>query len=120
MAHRTYKLSKFLTRILQKYTGKSFSFVKDSKGLAESLIGKTINLDETIVSFDVSALFTSIPVHVALEVINRKIATDISQEGLQAIVEHSHSIPNNKIIALLELVLSSCVFAFQHRFYKQL
>ena len=73
----TYKLSKFLTRILQKYTGKNFSFVKDSKGLAESLKGKTINPDETIVSFDVSALFISIPVLVALEVINRKITTHI-------------------------------------------
>ena len=33
-------VSKFLTRILQRYTGKNVSFVKDSKGLAESLKGK--------------------------------------------------------------------------------
>ena len=42
--------------ILHKYTGKNFSFVKDSKGLAKCLKGKTINPDETILSFDVSAL----------------------------------------------------------------
>ena len=105
----TYKLLKFLTRILQKYTGKNFSFVKDSKGLAESLKGKTIKPDETIVSFDVSALFSSIPVPVTMEVINRKITTHISHIRLQAFLEHSHSIPKDKIIAVLELVLKSCV-----------
>ena len=105
---------------LQKYTGKNFSFVKVSKGLADSLKGKTINPDETIVSFDLRALFTYIPVPVVLEVINRNITTYISQEGLQAFLEHSHSIPKDKSIALLEPVLKNCVFLFQHKFYKQL
>ena len=101
---------------MQKYTGKNFSFVKDSKGLAESLIGKTINPDKTIVSFVVSALFTSIQVPVALEVINRKLITYISQEGLQASLEHSITITKDKIIALLQLVLKNSVFTFQHKF----
>ena len=103
--------------ILQKYTDKNF-FIKDSK--AESLNGKTINPDGTIVSFDVHAIFTSIPVPVTLEVINRKLTTHISQEELQAFLEHSHSICKDKIIALLELVVNNCVFKFQHKFYKQL
>ena len=68
----TYKVSKFLTNILQRYTGKNFSFDKDSKGLADSLKRKIIKYDETLVSCDVSPLFASIPVLVALEVINKK------------------------------------------------
>ena len=104
---------------MQRYAGKNFSFVKDSKGLAESLKEKTINPDETIVYFDVSALFTSIPVPVALEVINRKLTTHITQEGLQAFLEHSHSIPKDIIISLLKLVLNNCVLSLQHKFYKQ-
>ena len=104
---------------MQKFTDNNFS-AKDSRGLAESLKGKTTNPDETIVSFDASTLFSSIPVSVALEVINRKITTHISQEGLQAFLEHSHTIAKDKIIALLELVLNNCVFSFQHKFYKQL
>ena len=64
----------------------------------------------------VSALITSIPVPVVLEVLNRKIRAHISQEGLLAILEHSHSIPKDKIVALLELVLNNHVFSFQHKF----
>ena len=100
--------------------GKNFSFVKDSKGLANSLKGKSIISDETIISFDVNALFTSIPVLVALGVMNRKLIMHITQEGTQSFLEHTHNICKEKIIALLELVLNNCVFSFQHGFYKQL
>ena len=66
-AHGTslHKLARFLTKILQQYCGNDFSFVKDRKGLAESLKEQNVASDEALVSFDVRALFSSIPVPVA-------------------------------------------------------
>ena len=58
----TYKLALFLTKILQQYCGNNFSLVKDIKGLDASLKKQKVAPDETVVSFDVSGLFTSIPV----------------------------------------------------------
>ena len=69
----TYNLAKYLTTILKVYTGHTSSFVKDSKDLTDKLKTLKIQENEEMVSFDVSALFTSIQVDQALEVINRLI-----------------------------------------------
>ena len=66
----TYQLAKFLTKILKRYTGITPTFVKDSKCFSKYLRTVHIGKDEELVSFNVSALFTSIPVPTALNVIN--------------------------------------------------
>ena len=69
----TYNAAKFTTKILQNYCGKILSFIKDSSDFIKKI--KHLSIDpeeETLVSFDVSALLTSIPVPVALQVINSK------------------------------------------------
>ena len=72
----TYTMAKFITKILQNYCGKTSSFVKDSTDVIKKIKHLSINPEEeTLVSFDVSALFTSIPVPVVLQVINSKIST---------------------------------------------
>ena len=58
----TYQLTKFLTKILQKYMGMTPSFVKDSKGFSQYPRLVHLVQDKELVTFDVSALFTSIPV----------------------------------------------------------
>ena len=61
----TYNTVKFITKILQNYCGKTSSFVKDSTDFIKKIKHLSINPEEeTLVSFDISALFTSIPVPV--------------------------------------------------------
>ena len=69
----TYNLAKYLTKILKVYVGHSSSFVKDSKDLQDKLKSIKLQDNEELVSFDVSAVFTSIPVNQALDVINQLI-----------------------------------------------
>ena len=62
-----YNTAKFITKVLQNYFGKISFFVKDSTDFIQKIKYLSINLEEeTLVSFDVSALFTSIPVPVTV------------------------------------------------------
>ena len=110
----TYNTGKFITKILQNYSDKTSSFVKDSTDFIKKIKLLSINSEEeTLVSFDVSALFTSIPVPVALQVINSKISTYTNFTNVC-------KIPTVEFIKLLEFALTNCIFCFNKKFYKQL
>ena len=106
------------------YIGHTSSFVKDSKDLTDKL--KSIKLqDNELVSFDVSALFTSIPVDQALDIINQLIIshqTDMefkSKVG-KAWYDVADHLDREGVMLLLKIILNNCVFSFQGQFYKQL
>ena len=110
----TYNTSKFITKILQNYCGKTSSFLKDSIDFIKKIKHLSINPEEeTIVSFEISALFTSIPVHVALQVISSKISTCTSFTNVCKIL-------TEKFTKLLKFTLTNYIFCFNMKFYKQL
>ena len=110
----TYNTAKLIIKIFQNYCGKTSSFVKDSTDFIKKIKHLSINQEEeTLVSFDVSALFTSIPVPVALQVINSKISTCTNFTNIC-------KIPIEKFIKLLEFSLTNCIFCFNMKFFKQL
>ena len=110
----TYNTAKFITKILQNYCGKTSSFVTDCTDFIKKIKHLSINPEEeTLVSFDVSALFTSTPVLVALHVINYKISTCTNFTNI-------FKIPTEKFNKLLEFTLTNCIFCFNTKFYKQL
>ena len=106
----TYNTAKFITKILQNYCGKTSSFVKDSTDFIHKIKHLSINPEEeSLVSFDVSALFISIPVPVAQQVINSRFLpapiSPMSAWSLQNI--HQFTITNG-------------IFCFNRKFYTQL
>ena len=107
----TYNTAKFITKILQNYCGKTSSFLKDNTDFIKKIKHLSINPEEET-SFDVSALFTSIPVPVALQVINSKISICTNFTNVC-------KIPMKKFIKLLEFTLTNCIFCFNKKFYKQ-
>ena len=121
----TYNLAKYLTKILKVYIGHCSSFVKDSKDLTDKLQSIELQDNEELVSFDVSALFTSIPVNQALDVINKLIIQhqtnmDFKYKVGKVWYEVADHLDREDVMALLKVVLNNCVFSFQGKFYKQL
>ena len=110
----TYNTVKFINKILQNYCGKTSSFVKGSTDFMKKIKHLSINPEEeTLVSFDVSALFTSIPIPVALQVINSKISTCTNHTNVC-------KISTEKFTKSLKFTLTNCIFCFNTKFYKQL
>ena len=72
-----------------------------------------------LVSFDVSALSTSIPVPVALKVINLKFTEHINQIGTYDFLENACFKPKDNVISLLELVDNNYVLSFKGKLYQQ-
>ena len=93
----TYNTAKCITKILQNYCGKTSSFVKDSTDFIQKIKYLSISPEkETLVSFDISALFTSIPVPVALQVINSKIlSAPVSPTSARSLQKNSSSFWNS-------------------------
>ena len=110
----TYNTAKFITKILQNYCGKTLSFVKDSTDFIKKIEHLSINPEEeTLILFDVNAHFTSIPVPVALQVINSKISTCTNFPNVC-------KTPTEKSIKFLEFTLTNSIFCFNKKFYEQL
>ena len=120
----TYNLAKYLTKILKVYIGHTSSFVKDSKDLMDKLQSINLQDNEELVYFDVSALFTSIPVNQALDVINELIIQhqtnmDLKYKVCKVWYEVADHLRQGRCMALLKVVLNNCVFSFQGKFYQQ-
>ena len=72
----THGVAKELARILKPLVGKSIYYVNNSKEFADEIRNTKLEEGEYITSFDVTALFTSIPVASALEVIKVQLKQD--------------------------------------------
>ena len=119
----TYNLAKYVIGILKVYVGHTSSFVKDSKDLTDKLQSIELWDNEELVSFDVSALFTSIPVNLPLDVINELIIqhqTDMEFKSKVGVAwyEVADHLDREDVMHLLKVVLNNCVFSFKGKFYN--
>ena len=102
----TYNLSKHLVKILSPLITEKYT-VKNSFVFSQQIRHRHIADDEIMVSFDVASLFTSIPIQLALQVIQRKLHQDTT-----LIRRKDISIIN--IINLLEFVLLKSFFTYKN------
>ena len=109
----SYKTAKELARILKPLVGKSPYNVQNTGDFVQQLKKSNFNSKMCIISYDVKALFISVPIQPVIEIIKKQLEDD--KELQQRI-----SMAVNHIICLLEFCLKNTYFIFQGRYYEQI
>ena len=81
----TFGVAKELTKILKPLVGKSPHHVNSTQDFVEQVKHITLGLGECLSSYDVSALFTSVPVDPALNIIRDILEKDHTPQGKDSI-----------------------------------
>ena len=106
----TYQPAKELSKILKPLVGKAPHHVHNNTDFLQHLNGIQLGPDEVIISYDVKALFTSVPIQPALTIIEILLEEDPGpQERTSMTVKN--------IICLLKLCLRSTYVTFQNQYY---
>ena len=109
----SYETAKELSRILKLLVGKTEHHVKNAKDFIDSIQDIRLKPNECLVSYDVEALFTSVPIQAALNITKKKLEED-KELHLRTSMSVQH------ISWLLEFCLRTTYFLFQGEFYLQL
>ena len=107
----TYSISKELSRILKPLVGKSPHHIHNNQDFMEHLKGIQLGPDEVMVSYDVRALFTSVPIQPALEVIEKLLKEDPD-------LQNRTTMSTKHIMDLLEFCLRSTYFTYGGKLYE--
>ena len=108
----TYGVAKEPAKILKPLVGKSPHHINSTQHFVEQVKHITLAPGECLSSYDVSALFTSVPVDPALTIIMDLLVKDhtLKERTILAVSD---------IILLLESCLKITYFSFQDQFYEQ-
>ena len=108
----TYNTSKELARILKPLADRSTFSVQNTMDFVEQVKNIRLQPQECIISYDVKALFTSVPIKPAIKIIKQLLEDDKEPQ-------HRTSMTAQHIICLLEFCLNNTSFIFQGRYHEQ-
>ena len=102
-----------LAKILKPLVGMSAHLVQNTRDFMEQLKDVRLKQGECIISYDVTALFTSVPIQPVVNIIKQRLANhkELQQRTTMTI---SH------IINLLGFCLKSTSFVFKRQYYQQM
>ena len=101
-----------MAKILKPLVGLSKNHVHNTRDFVEQLKEIRSKKEESMVSYDVTALFTSVPIPPVLKIIEEKLIQDKDlQQRTNMSIKH--------IIKLLDFCLRSTYFAFQGQYFEQ-
>ena len=109
----TYNTAEELAKILKPLVGMSTHHVQKTRDFVEQLKEVRLKQGVCIISYDVTALFTSVPIQPVVNIIQQRLANDKE-------LQQRTSMSINHIISLLEFCLKSTSFAFQGQYYQHM
>ena len=107
----TYNTAKELARILKLLVGLSEHHIQNTFDFVQQIKEVKLKNDESLVFYDVTALFTSVPIPPVLKIIEEKLKED--QE-----LSRRTNMNTRHIIKLLEFCLRSTYFVFQGQHFE--
>ena len=108
----TYGVAKELSHIIKPLVGQSPHCLKNTQHFIQQLQGKRLETGEIITSYDVKALFTSVPVQPSIQIVKQRLQQDTT-------LPQRTSMSISQITSLLEFCLTHTYFLFQGKYYEQ-
>ena len=108
-----YNLARFLADLLSPLVGKSPHHIQNSQDFVEQIKDLKLEEDEILISYDVTALFTSVPVDGAIVVVKDRLAKDSSWKTRTYLSAE-------EIITLLEFCLTTTYFKLENRYTSKI
>ena len=108
----TYGLAKVLSKVIKPLVGKSSHHIQSTGDFVSRAKGLTLQQGDCLSSYDVTSLFTSVPIDLALIIIKDLLEKDDKLNDRTVL-----SVQN--IIDLLGFCLHNTYISFQNKFYEQ-
>ena len=108
----TYEVAKFIADILAPLVGKNGYALKNSTDLVQQFSKCQLDEGDILVSFDVTALFTQVPVDKSLEIIHHKLSQDNT-------LANRTNLTAQQITDLLEICLRTTYFVYDEVIYSR-
>ena len=108
----THKLAQYLDEIIKPGLSNNEFMIKDNFDFVNIMSETKINQDEYIVSFDVSSLFTNVPVNETIEIVLNKL--------FKSKFDTFHGLSRRNLRELLEICTQKSIFCFDGQYYEQI
>ena len=108
----TYGVAKVTTKVLNPLVGKSPYHIQSTGDFVSKAKGLTLQMGECLSSYEVTSLFTSVPIDPSLNIIRDLLEKDEKLNDRTVL-----SVQN--IMELLGFCLHNTYFSFQNKFYEQ-
>ncbi|XP_053335750.1 uncharacterized protein LOC128508432 [Clarias gariepinus] len=108
----TYNIAKYLATVLAPLVGNTPYHVNNSMDFVDKIRGLSLQGDETMVSYDVTSLFTCVPIVLVVETVRSRLSHD-------PMLRERTQLNPDQVSTLLELCLNTTYFKYKDVFYRQ-